>query len=260
MVDKPLSTIDNPALPDIKRTDAYWVEPLLTALGLIAFGIYVTFRAFEFKFYKTGSMISPFYSPDLSQFTAHYGISPALVILPIPLLFRATCYYYRKAYYRAFFGDPTACGVKEALAPVRKNYSGERAFPLILQNIHRYAFYLAALVMAVLWWDTLLTFTHAKAGGWTLGMTLGSLVFTANVVLLSMYTFSCHSWRHLTGGCINCYSCSEGAKARHDLWSRISHLNENHQLWAWCSLFSVGLTDFYVRLVASGAFTDPRFF
>ena len=67
-------------------------------------------------------------------------VSPALFILPFPLLFRATCYYYRKAYYRAFFWDPPACAVSE-VAP-RKNYTGEREFPFILQNLHRYAFYL----------------------------------------------------------------------------------------------------------------------
>jgi hypothetical protein len=29
-------------------------------------------------------------------------------------------------------------------------------------------------------------------------------------------------------------------------------------LFAWCSLFSVGLADFYIRLVASGAIHDLR--
>jgi hypothetical protein len=31
-------------------------------------------------------------------------------------------------------------------------------------------------------------------------------------------------------------------------------------LWAWCSLFWVGFTDFYVRMVASGMITDVRLF
>jgi hypothetical protein len=29
-------------------------------------------------------------------------------------------------------------------------------------------------------------------------------------------------------------------------------------LWAWCSLFSVGFTDLYIWLVASGTITDYR--
>ena len=44
-----------------------------------------------------------------------------------------TCYYYRKAYYRAFWLSPPACGVAEPHGA----YSGETRFPLILQNVHR---------------------------------------------------------------------------------------------------------------------------
>lgn len=33
-----------------------------------------------------------------------------------------------------------------------------------------------------------------------------------------------------------------------------------HMLLAWASLISVALCDFYVYLLASGTFTDPRIF
>ncbi len=36
-------------------------------------------------------------------------VTAPMLVLWIPLGFRATCYYYRKAYYRAFFFDPPAC-------------------------------------------------------------------------------------------------------------------------------------------------------
>ena len=276
-VDKPLSTINNPSLPDIARKDNYRVEPLLTAIVFIAFVIYVTLRTFENKYFLSGNLLSPLYSPLFETKWMLFGkhISPAIFILPVPLLFRTTCYYYRKAYYRAFFMDPYACAVKEPFA--RKNYTGERAFPLILQNIHRYAFYLAAIVMVILWWDCIWSFTYDPANysstvplpdppgapaalihGRQFYLSLGSIVFLVNVILLSLYTFSCHSWRHLAGGCTDCFS---KAKVRHGIWQRISHLNENHMLWAWCSLFSVALTDLYVRAVASGMFHDlPLFF
>lgn len=261
-VDKPLSTINNPNLPDLTRKDNYRTEPLLVAIVFIAFTIYVTWRAFENQFFDTyalhGTLISPLYSPEFNVPWMLFGkhISPALFILPVPLLFRATCYYYRKAYYRAFFMDPYACAVKEPF--VRKGYTGERQFPLIAQNIHRYAFYLAAIVMAILWWDTILAFTKTTPTGATsLGITVGSIIFLVNVVLLSFYTFSCHSWRHLAGGCVDCFS---KAPARHSIWERITHLNENHMLWAWCSLFSVALTDLYVRCVAAHLFPDMRIF
>src|SRR5580700_9427460 len=120
-IDKPLSTINNPALPDIKRRDAYWVEPLLTLVVFTAFIIYATYRTFENDYYEASQAVpalnylSPLYSPAITVSWALFGkhISPALFILPVPLLFRFTCYYYRKAYYRAFVGDPWACAVKE---------------------------------------------------------------------------------------------------------------------------------------------------
>jgi hypothetical protein len=262
----PISTVDNPALPNLQRKDAYWVQPLLTFIGLVAFGIYVTWRAFENGYYEapaaTGlNYLTPFYSPKFSihWMVGKYHFSPALLILPIPLLFRATCYYYRKAYYRAFFADPTSCAVKEPFA--RKNYTGERAFPLVLQNIHRYAFYLAALVMIVLWWDTVLAFTiRTPQNPHHLYVGLGSIIFLVNVILLSLFTFSCNSWRHLTGGCLNCYSCSGANTVRHGIWEKVTHWNERHSLWAWLSLFSVWLADLYVRCLATGAIHDVRFF
>ncbi len=109
-------------------------------------------------FYESGPYLSPFYSPkivtDWTVLGRHF--SPALFILPFPLFFRATCYYYRKAYYRAFFWDPPACGVSEVAS--RRNYTGEREFPFVLQNLHRYAFYFAVIILAILWWDALLAF------------------------------------------------------------------------------------------------------
>ena len=247
--------------PKMTRHDAWWVQPLLTALVLGGFAVYATWRAFENAYYQTGPYLSPFYSPAIVTKWTVLGrhFSPALFILPFPLFFRATCYYYRKAYYRAFFWDPPACAVGE-IAP-RKNYTGERAFPFVLQNLHRYAFYGAVVILVILWWDALLAFDFKDASGQGhFGMGLGSLVFLVNIVLLSLYTFSCHSWRHLSGGCSNCFSCSAGAKVQHSIWERVTHLNENHALWAWLSLFSVVITDQYVRCLATGVFQDMRFF
>ena len=60
-----------------------------------------------------------------------------LIILIIPLGFRMTCYYYRKAYYRSFWMSPPACAVpdKTPVATSRR-YTGETRFPLILMNAH----------------------------------------------------------------------------------------------------------------------------
>ena len=101
------------------RTDAWWLQPLITFVVLAAFVVYATWRAFENAYYYAEPLISPLYSPCLSAgcppgatlfgwtpfgnwFLAGHAISPALFILIFPLGFRMTCYYYRKAYYRAF--------------------------------------------------------------------------------------------------------------------------------------------------------------
>jgi hypothetical protein len=232
------------------RRDAWWAElvPVVVLLGL--FAIYATARAFEGRWFEWGPYISPFYSPLIDRDHRWWPFSPALLILAGPLGFRATCYYYRKAYYRAFFLDPPACAVGEA----RHGYRGETAFPLVLQNVHRFFLYVAVLFLVFLGIDAVKSFRFD--GGF--GMGVGSLVLTANVALLSLYTFSCHSLRHLAGGQVDCFSCSASSRARHRLWRAVSALNERHGLFAWFSLVSVGLTDLYVRELACGAIRDIR--
>jgi hypothetical protein len=217
---------------------------------LSLFGAYATLRAFEGAFYEWGPYISPFYSPLIDPAHRFWPFSPALLILGGPLGFRATCYYYRKAYYRAFFLDPPACAVGEG----RRSYRGESAFPFILQNVHRYFLYLALLFIAFLAYDAARSYFFDGR----FGIGVGSLVLTANVVLLSLYTFSCHSLRHLAGGRLDCFSCVSFGKTRLTAWRWSTAINERHMLFAWMSLFSVGLADLYVRLVATGAIRDLR--
>jgi hypothetical protein len=231
------------------RRDAWWVEILPNIALMGGFSIYATLRAFEGKFYEWGPYLSPFYSPLLHPHW--WPLSPALLILAGPLGFRATCYYYRKALYRAFLLDPPACAVGE---PSRRKYTGETSFPLILQNVHRYFFYLAVVFILFLWHDAIVSFNFDGH----FGIGVGSLVLTLNVCLLSLYTFSCHSLRHLVGGKLDCFSCATFGMPRHSAWRVSTFLNERHMLFAWCSLISVGSADFYVRLVASGAIHDLR--
>ena len=87
---------------------------------------------------------------------------------------------------------------------------------------------------------------------------MGSLVLLANIILLTGYTLSCHSLRHIVGGKVDCFSCVAFGGPRHKAWKGLSFLNDHHMLFAWLSLFSVGLTDLYVRLVANGTIQDLR--
>ena len=234
------------------RRDSWWAETVPVVLLLGGFGIYATLRAFEGKFYEWGPYLSPFYSPLIDEHHRWWKLSPALLILGGPLSFRATCYYYRKAYYRAFFLDPPACAVSEG----NRKYKGETAFPFILQNLHRYFLYLAIIFLAFLWKDAIQAFFFDGK----FGMGVGTLVLCINIILLSTYTLSCHSLRHLAGGKLDCFSCATFGKPRYKGWQVLSKLNEHHMLFAWSSLISVGLADLYVRLVSSGAIHDVRLF
>jgi hypothetical protein len=234
------------------RRDLWLLEILPVIVVLGGFGVYATWRAFEGQFYEWGPYLSPFYSPLIDEHHHWWKLSPALLILAGPLGFRATCYYYRKAYYRAFFVDPPACAVGEG----RHSYTGETKFPLILQNVHRYFLYLAVLFLFFLWKDAI----HAFFFDGKFGMGIGTLVLLVNILLLTTYTLSCHSLRHLAGGKLDCFSCATFGKPRYKAWRGLTALNEHHMFFAWVSLFSVGLADFYVRLVSSGAVRDVRLF
>jgi hypothetical protein len=247
-----------------QRRDRWWLPPLLTLLVLSTFVVYSTWAAFQGEHYHFGSYLSPFYSPEIFGDSPHawwprprwwpnaLPFSPALLILWAPAGFRFTCYYYRGAYYKAFWADPPACAVGEP----RKSYLGEHRLPLLLQNLHRFFLYLAVLFIVFLAHDAYKALWFADEGGVErLGLGVGTLVLTLNVVLLAGYTFGCHSMRHLVGGCMDCVSQSPGRKKAYDL---ASALNRRHMLWAWTSLCSVMLADVYVRLCSMGILQDFR--
>jgi hypothetical protein len=247
------------------RRDNWWIGPLLTALGLGSFVVYATIAAAANAHYAWGPYLSPFYSPLMQFSWMPAWFSPAFLILGAPAGFRATCYYYRKAYYRAFFFSPPACAVGKGKS---QGYTGERAFPFILQNLHRFFLYLAIIFVLILGYDAALAFSfNVDANGIVytdghrqFGIGVGTLVLIANVILLSCYTFGCHSLRHLIGGKIDCFSCTTFGEARHGAWKKVSWLNQRHMMFAWLSLFTVGFADFYIRMVAMGVWHDFRLF
>jgi len=170
-----------------------------------------------------------------------------MLILWAPGGFRLTCYYYRGAYYKAFWADPPSCTVGEP----RKTYLGERSFPLIMQNIHRYFLYLALIFLVLLAHDV----WKALWFNGRFGIGVGTLVLLTNIVLLSCYTLGCHSLRHLTGGFRDRLSSGPAGSRAYDC---VSCLNRRHMLCAWLSLFSVGFADVYVRLCSMGIWRDWR--
>ena len=110
------------------RRDAWWAQPLLTFVVLGSFVVYATWAALQGNHYEYGPYLSPFYSPLLFGEGSHSWFGPlarpgwlpgavpfsaAMLILWAPGGFRFTCYYYRGAYYKAFWADPPSCAVGE---------------------------------------------------------------------------------------------------------------------------------------------------
>lgn len=259
------------------RTDPWWLPGLGTFLGLSAFLVYMTWAALQNENFVYQGYLSPAYSPllfvpdsiveparTLAERHSWFGnqpgwwpaavpFFPALIILGGPGGFRITCYYYRGAYYKAFWQSPPSCAVGKP----HKSYGGEKSFPLIIQNIHRYFMYVAVAFLFILASDVYfgMWFLDPATGQWEWGIGVGTLVLTMNVTLLGLYTLGCHSLRHVIGGFKDRIS---GAPIRKKLYKGCTALNANHMRWAWFSLFWVGFTDFYVRMCASGVWTDIR--
>jgi hypothetical protein len=248
------------------RRDNWWAAPLAVFVGLSAFVVYATWAAFQGEHYTYGPYLSPFYSPELFGDSPHawFGsrpgwwpaavpFSPALLILPFPGLFRFTCYYYRGAYYKSFWADPPSCAVGEP----RTRYRGEHSFPLILQNAHRFFMWVAIVFILFLAYDVWLAlwFTNPATGAREFGIGVGTVILAVNVVLLASYTWGCHVLRHVVGGRLDEVSKSPACDMA---YACVTGLNVRHQLFAWCSLFSVMLSDLYVRLCSMGVITDLR--
>ncbi|TDD81025.1 hypothetical protein E1293_19455 [Actinomadura darangshiensis] len=276
-----MSTVEAPAKSraQIKertlRKDNWRLYPLTTFVIFTAWVVYATVRAFWGSAFYVPEYhyLTPFYSPCLNDIcgnvvgqtgqegsAAEFGtflpestrgwIPFAAISLPFLLLFRLTCYYYRKAYYRSFWASPSACAVREP----HGKYTGERRFPLIGQNLHRYFWVAAVLISLINTYDAIRAF-HGKDGGFGIG--LGTLVLVANVVLLWLYTLSCHSCRHIVGGRLKNFSKHP---FRYRMWGWVSAINQRHGMYALITLGSLVVADAYVALVAGGAFSDPRIF
>ena len=245
------------------RTDNWRRTPILTFTLLTIWVAYATVRAFSQRAYFAAPehYLSPFTSPCVTascpsgarDFGTWFGHFPpflplAIITLPFLLGFRLTCYYYRRAYYRSFWMSPPACAVAEP----HTGYSGETRFPLIMQNLHRYFFLMAGVISVVNTWDVIQAF---RPEGQAFGFGLGTIIMLINVVLLWAYTLSCHSCRHIVGGRLRNFSRHP---LRYQAWGVVSKLNAKHMQLAWTTLGTLMLTDGYIALVSSGAFSDPR--
>ena len=243
------------------RRDHWWVQPLLTFLGLGTFIVYSTWAALQGDHYRFGPYLSPFYSPELFSLTGDdswFGTFPdwlpcfvtgAMLILWAPGGFRFTCYYYRGAYYKAFWADPPSCTVGEP----RKNYlrraflpahhpEHSSLFPVHRADLHRPA------------WPT----TFGKLSGST-----ERLRHRRRHAGSARRTSFC--WAATRSAATRCgiwsAECSIGSRSApfaRTAYDCVSCLNRRHMMFAWFSLFWVGFSDLYIRLCSMGIWTDWR--
>ncbi len=210
------------------------------------------------------------YLMGLFSFTGPvYGItdpfySPTIFVLPLVAGFRATCYAYRKDYHRHLFRHPIACGVTNFGSVEKKNdlpgekrgriYSGETNI-FRLENLHRYFWYTAVAILPFFYYDIYVSLAYKGT------FTLGALLLILNTAFVTIYTFSCHFFRHVTGGNVDCYSCPVNKKSfRRSFFGGVSKLNSHHEIFAWLSLIFFFLVDLYIRGMAAHLFVNPVFF
>ena len=197
---------------------------------ILSAGALVLYPVSEFEGY-----VDPFYSPTVA-------------VIPLIALFRLSCYAYRKDYYRHVFRHPIACLDGIRFDDNRKGYSGEMTF-FSLQNFHRYFLYIAIVILPFFYYDIYVSMTYVSG---EFIFRLGTIILIVNALLLTLWTLSCHAFRHLTGGHTDCYSCKTAGGAKKKFYNGQSYLNRYHEQFAFISLIVVLSVDLYIRALIVG--------
>jgi hypothetical protein len=180
--------------------------------------------------------------------------SPTVLIVPIPGLFRLTCYAYRKDYHRHLFHHPLACANSEREDKPTRQYTGEKNAVFLFENLHRYFLYAGILILPFFYYDFYRSLVFMDS------LRLGSLILLGNALALTAWSLSCHAFRHIIGGNIDCYSCARAGGVRNSLWRAQSWWNARHEALAWISLITIVLADLYLRGLSAGLPLDFRLF
>ncbi len=173
--------------------------------------------------------------------------TPTVLILPLVVLFRLTCYAYRKDYHRHLFRHPNGCLTDIRLDANTRGYSGETGF-FRLENLHRYFMYTAWGVLPFFFYDVYKSMVYS--GSFT--FTVGTIILAVNAILVTFYTFSCHSFRHLTGGYKDCFGCPSNLNKKNSFFKVQSRFNAHHEAFAWASLIMFVFVDAFLRGMLAG--------
>src|ERR1051325_11124826 len=93
------------------------------------------------------------------------------------------------------------------------------------------------------------------SGGVRFGIGVGTVLLAVNVVCLGGYTLGCHSMRHILGGFRDQFSRKPIFRVP---YACSTCANRVHNRWAWVSLFTVVLSDVYIRMCSMGLWHDLR--
>ncbi len=173
--------------------------------------------------------------------------TPTVLILPLVVLFRLTCYAYRKDYHRHLFNHPNGCATDVRLDSKKRGYSGETGF-FRVENVHRYFMYTAWAILPFFFYDVYVSIVYTGA----ITVTLGTIILAVNAVAVTTYTFSCHSVRHLIGGYKDCVNCPANLNKKNSLYRLQSRLNGHHEAIAWTSLIMFVFVDLFIRGMIGG--------
>jgi hypothetical protein len=198
----------------------------IVLLGIVLY-LMVTYPVKSFDGY-----VDPFYAPTI-------------LILPLVGLFRVTCYAYRKDYHRHIFKHPIECAVGSRGDSASRPYTGETGF-FRFENLHRYFLYVSILILPFFYYDVY------KAVAYNSALTFAALLIAINTILVTVYLFSCHAFRHLTGGRIDCFGCKLAGQRRKSYFDFQSYFNAHHEQLAWISLLMFILVDLYLRALGAG--------
>lgn len=227
--------IDWKALFPYELLEPNWRLWSFLAILVLGFWTLLTFPVAEFAGY-----IDPFYSPTI-------------LIVPLPGAFRLTCYAYRKDYHRHLFSHPLGCSNADRGDSPKRRYTGEGNAIFQLENFHRYFLYAGIAILPFFYYD----FAHSLIYTGSFSLRLGSLILLVNALALTGWTVSCHAFRHVIGGNLDCYSCVAAGGLRKQLFDKQSWLNKHHEALSWISLLTIFFADLYLRGVGAGLPLDP---
>lgn len=219
-----------------------FLEPNWRFWSFVIVSIIGTFLILSYPVPVHDGLTDPFYTPTI-------------FILPLVILFRLTCYAYRKDYHRHLFNHPNGCITDSRLDSSRRGYTGETGF-FRVENTHRYFMYIAWGILPFFFYDVY----HSMVYSGSFTLSLGTVILAVNAVAVTLYTFSCHSVRHLTGGYKDCYACPSNLNKKTSFFKVQSRFNQHHEALAWTSLILFVFVDLYLRALLAGVIPNTMLF